>query len=99
MAMFRLENDCKSERQATTFSFFLTQEIIFKIAFASPPSALHQGLTKSRFRFRGGAGHPRLFANISEIDEIYDCINAIKWEPDFEHELDSKSMVLPGFRG
>jgi hypothetical protein len=35
---------------------------------------------------------PRLLANIPEVGEIYDCVDAVKWEPDFEQKFDSKSI-------
>jgi hypothetical protein len=36
---------------------------------------------------------PRLLKNIPEIDEISDCISAIKWEPDFSFTLSTNKMV------
>ena len=36
---------------------------------------------------------PRLLKNIPEIDELFDCVTTVRWEPDFSFSISASKVV------
>jgi hypothetical protein len=34
---------------------------------------------------------PRLLQNVDEVSEVYSCVDAVKWQPDFSLEVDGRT--------